>query len=121
MKILLEVAKDASAWSRALSERLPEASIHQGPRAPRPIHKPYWTTCFELTNGEEVYVQNCPQGVAPQISAAGVAAIVKDPDIRRSLTEWAGFTQAYSGPLESQNGAAKQALALIDPELAKAD
>ena len=46
---------------------------------------------------------------------------MKAPEIRRSLIEWAGFTQAYSGPLESQNDAAKQTLALIDPELAKAD
>lgn len=34
MKILLEVAKDASAWSRALSEQLPEAAIFQGRAAP---------------------------------------------------------------------------------------
>lgn len=34
MKILLEIAKEASAWSQALSARLPEASIHQGPGAP---------------------------------------------------------------------------------------
>ena len=43
---------------------------------------------------------------------------MKAPEIRRSLIEWAGFTQAYSGPLESQNDAAEQALALIGPELA---
>jgi len=43
---------------------------------------------------------------------------VKDLEIRRSPIEWAGFTQACSGPLESQNDAAKQALALIGPELA---
>jgi hypothetical protein len=86
---------------------------------PLPIHKPYWTTCFELTNGEEVYVQDCPQGVAPEISAAGVAAIVKDPEIHRTLTEWTGFTEGYTGTLEGQNAAAKKALALIDAELAK--
>lgn len=86
---------------------------------PLPIHEPYWTTCFQLTNGEESYVQDCPQGVAPEISAAGVAAIVNDPGIRRSLTEWTGFTQGYYRSLGSQNDAANQALALIDAELAK--
>jgi len=86
---------------------------------PLPIHEPYWTTCFELSNGEEAYVQDCPQGVAPEISAAGVAAIVKDPGIHRTLTEWIGFTQGYSRTLGGQNDAAKQALALIDAELAK--
>lgn len=34
MRILLDIAKDASAWARALSERLPEASLHAGPGAP---------------------------------------------------------------------------------------
>ena len=48
-----------------------------------------------------------------------VAAVVKDPDIHRTLTEWIGFTQGYSVTLESQNDTAKQALALIDGELAK--
>lgn len=86
---------------------------------PLPIHEPYWTTCIDWTNSEETYLQDCPQGVAPEISAAGVAAIVKDPDIRRSLTEWTGFTQRFSGTLERQRAAAKQALVLIDAELAK--
>lgn len=34
MKILLDVAKEFSAWSQALSERLPEATVHAGPQAP---------------------------------------------------------------------------------------
>jgi hypothetical protein len=88
---------------------------------PLPIHEPYWTTCFQLTNGEESYVQDCPQAVTPSISAAGVAAIVKDAEIHRSLTEWTGFTQGFYRTLEGQNDASKQALVLIDAELAKED
>lgn len=45
--------------------------------------------------------------------------MVSDPEIHRTLTEWIGFTQGYSGTLESRNDKAKQALALIDAELAK--
>jgi len=86
---------------------------------PLPIHEPYWTTCFQLSNGEEAYVQDCPQGVAPAISAAGIAAIVNDQGIRRSLTEWTGFTQGFYRSLDSQNDAAEQALVLIDVELAR--
>jgi hypothetical protein len=72
-----------------------------------------------LANGEESYVENCPSGVDPAVSAAGVAAIVANPDIHRTLTEWAGFAAAYATSLGGQNDAAKRALALIDAELAK--
>lgn len=87
---------------------------------PLAIHAPYWTTCFELSNGEESYVEDCPQGAAPAISAAGVAAIVQDPEIHRELTEWAGFAGGMAVSLAGQNVAAEHALALIDAELAVA-
>ncbi len=85
---------------------------------PLAAHGPYWTNCFKLANGEESYVEDCPQGVAPAVSAAGVAAIVANPDIHRTLTEWAGFATAYATSLGGQNDAAKRALVLIDAELA---
>ena len=86
---------------------------------PLAIHAPYWTNCFKLANGEESYVEDCPQGVAPAVSAAGVAAIVGNPDIHRTLTEWAGFAAAYATSLGGQNDAAKHALAQIDGQLAR--
>lgn len=84
---------------------------------PLAIHRPYWTTCFVLVDGEEAYVEPCPQGVPPEVSAAGINAIVKDPDIHRTLTEWTGFTIGYSETLDTQNDAAHRALKLIDAEL----
>ncbi len=84
---------------------------------PLEIHQPYWTNCFNIADGEEAYLEDCPTGVPPELSAAGVAAIIKHPDIHRTLTEWAGFMPGYSGSLDAQNNAAKRALALVDNEL----
>jgi hypothetical protein len=86
---------------------------------PLSIHKHYWADCFKLANGEESYVEDCPQAVAPEVSAAGVAAIASNPDIRHALTEWTGFVPVYSASLAGKNDAAKRVLALIDAELAK--
>lgn len=87
---------------------------------PLSIHAPYWATCFELSNGEEAYVEDCPQGVAPAISAAGVTAIMQDPEIHRELTEWTGFTAGMIASFAGKNEAAEHALTLIDAELADA-
>ena len=84
---------------------------------PLAVHEPYWKNCFVLANGEESYVESCPQGVPPAVSAAGVAAIVRDPDIHHTLTEWAGFIGGYTTSLGSLNDAARHALARIDAEL----
>ena len=84
---------------------------------PLAIHRPYWTTCYQLTDDGETYLEGCAPGVLPEISAAGVDAIVKDPEIHRSLTEWAGFVGAFPATLAGQNELASRALALIDAEL----
>ena len=86
---------------------------------PLAIHQPYWTSCFALADGEEAYVEPCPQGVGPEVSAAGVEAIMKHPDVHRTLTEWAGFSAALPATLDGQNRAARRALALIDAELGR--
>ena len=86
---------------------------------PLAAHAPYWKNCFILANGEEAYVEPCPQGVPPPVSAAGIAAIAGDPEIHRALTEWAGFIGGYTASLGSLNVAARRALALIDAELAQ--
>lgn len=84
---------------------------------PLAIHRPYWVNCLVLINGEEEYVEDCPEGVAPEISAAGVAAIIAHPDIHPTLTEWTGFAGGMSITLISQAAAAEHAIALIDQEL----
>jgi hypothetical protein len=70
-----------------------------------------------LTDGEERYLDDCPEGVDPDISAAGVAAIRATPEVHPALTEWAGFTGALDATLVGQIAAAAGAIALIDTEL----
>jgi hypothetical protein len=84
---------------------------------PLAIHRPYWENCFELTDGEERYLEDCPEGVDPDISATGVAAIMATPGIHPALTEWAGFAGALGPTLVGQMAAAERAIALIDNEL----
>ena len=78
MKILLEVAKDASAWSRALSERLPEASIHQGPRAPRCDYAVVWRPSPEV-------FQRQTQLKAIFSLGAGVDGLLSMPSLPRQV------------------------------------
>jgi hypothetical protein len=84
---------------------------------PLPAHRPYWDHCFELSNGEESYLEDCPAGVEPAISAAGVAAIMAHPAVHAALTEWAGFTGGLEATLVGQITASERAIALIDAEL----
>ncbi len=85
---------------------------------PLEAHAPYWKHCFTLANGEEAYVDPCPEGVSPEVAAAGVAAIAGNPDTHRTLTEWAGFMGGYTSSLGGQRQAAQNALKAIDAELA---
>ena len=84
---------------------------------PLAVHSPYWATCYEVKNGEERYLEDCPEGVDSGISAAGVAAIVAHPDIHAALTEWAGYTTGFEAPFNDQIASAERAIALIDTEL----
>ena len=84
---------------------------------PLAIHEPYWTGCFVLVDGEEAYVESCPQGVPPAVSAAGVAAIVAHPDTHRTLTEWTGFMYGVTESLQSQSELARRALAEVETQL----
>lgn len=83
---------------------------------PLDLHGPYWSSCFELVNGEERYLSDCPAGVSPNTATEAVETIRAHPDIRRTLTEWAGFTQALPDVFGSQVTAAETAIALIDAE-----
>jgi hypothetical protein len=84
---------------------------------PLSIHRPYWEHCYELTNGEERYREDCPEGVEPAISTAGVAAIVAHSDVHPALTEWAGFTGGLDAALVGLIAAAERAIARIDADL----
>lgn len=83
---------------------------------PLAIHQPYWTNCYRI-DVAEIYVEECPSGVAPAVSAKGVQTISAHPDIYRTLTEWVGYTFLIVGSLERQNDAARRALAAVDDEL----
>jgi hypothetical protein len=84
---------------------------------PLAIHKPYWTSCYELKKGSERYIEDCPEVVDPDISATGVSNIVAHPGIHGALTEWAGYTSGMDGTLVDQITTAQRAIALIDAEL----
>ncbi len=84
---------------------------------PLAVHSPYWATCYELKNGYERYIEDCPEGVDSGISASGVAAIVAHPDIHAALTEWAGYTTGFEAPFNDQIASAERAISLIDTEL----
>ena len=84
---------------------------------PLAAHRPYWTGCFELANGEEAYLNDCPAGVSPEVAAASVAALRAHPDVHRTLTEWAGFTGVLDVSMNGLITAAERALALTDAAL----
>ncbi|MCY7354393.1 MAG: hypothetical protein LH470_04810 [Lysobacter sp.] len=84
---------------------------------PLAIHRPYWTTCFELTDLGDAYREDCPAGVPADVSTAGVDAIMKDGDIHRHLTQWAGFLSNLPETMDDQNDTARRALVLIEAEL----
>lgn len=84
---------------------------------PLAVHRPYWEGCFELNDGEERYLEDCPEGVDPAISASGVASIKAHPDVHPALTAWAGFTGGLEAAIVGQIAAAERAIALIDAEL----
>jgi hypothetical protein len=84
---------------------------------PIAAHRPYWLNCFQLVDGEESYLESCTPGVEPSVSAAAIDAIRGHPDVKPSLTEWAGFASALPSTLEGQNEVARRALASIEAEL----
>lgn len=86
-------------------------------RIPLAAHAPYWTDCFELTDGEELYLDDCPAGVAPDVARSAVEAIVAQRDLHAALTEWAGFAGALSVSIDPLIAAAERAIALIDADL----
>lgn len=77
----------------------------------------YWANCYDLDDGAETYVLDCPKGVPDDVSARAVARIVSNPDIEPYLTEWIGHMTSLSPEMGEQNEAAERALVEIDAEL----
>ncbi|WP_430404833.1 hypothetical protein [Hyphomonas sp.] len=77
----------------------------------------YWSNCYDLNDGAETYVLDCPKGVSDEVAAETVSKIAGNPDIELLLTEWAGLMYSTPSDLAEQNEAARRAIAVIDAEL----
>ncbi len=77
----------------------------------------YWANCFDLNNGAETYVLDCPKGVADDVAARAVNMIANTPDIELHLTEYIGLMTSNPGDLGKQNESATNAVATIIAEL----
>ena len=84
---------------------------------PLEIHNSYWLNCFELSNGEEAYLENCPIGVTPDFSAATIKIIQSNPLIHSFLTQWTGFSTIVISSMSSYINSAENILSIIDKEL----
>lgn len=104
-----------SELEQAAAERPAYRNLVRG-LIPVAIHQTYWTRCH-LIDVAEVYVENCPEGADPRVSAAAVESIRSHPDVHRTLNEWVGFTYLVAAALDRQNEAGRQALQVIDAEL----
>jgi hypothetical protein len=105
---------NTSELQKASAERPAYRALVRG-LIPVAIHQTYWTRCH-LVDVAEVYVENCPEGADPRVSAAAVQSIRSHPDVHRTLTEWVGFTYLVAAALDRQNEAGRQALQAIDAE-----
>lgn len=77
----------------------------------------YWKNCYELQDGAETYVLNCPKGVSDEAASRAVGRIAETPDIQLLLTEWAGLHTSTPADLDGQIKAAERALDVIMAEL----
>ena len=84
---------------------------------PLDVQANYWEHCYQLDDGAETYVLDCPKGVSDEIAERAVGKIVDSPDIERFLTEWAGLNTATPSDLAEQIKAAERALAVINEEI----
>lgn len=77
----------------------------------------YWATCFNLEDGRETYVLDCPKGASDEVAARTVEMIAGHPGIEPNLTEWIGIMVSNPADLGEQNEAARRAIEVIDAEL----
>ncbi|GJM08833.1 MAG: hypothetical protein DHS20C11_11090 [Lysobacteraceae bacterium] len=118
---IVEAVEAHQRQARQIAAPLRNAPVYRGlvrGLIPLAVHEPYWSGCYNYADGEESYLVQCPEGVPPDVSAAGIDAIRNHPDIHRTLTEWTGYVGPYATIMEDQNVAARRAIAEIDLELA---
>ncbi|MEM1269249.1 MAG: hypothetical protein AAGI08_04285 [Bacteroidota bacterium] len=84
---------------------------------PLAAHEPYWTGCFELSDGEETYLADCPAGVPPEVASAAVSAIRDHAEVHPALTEWAGFSAGMHIGFDGLIATTERAIAVIDAEI----
>ena len=84
---------------------------------PVSVQTHYWSTCFDLSDGKEAYVLDCPKGASKAVAARTVNKIRAHPGIEPNLTEWIGIMVSNPADLGEQNEAARRAMAVIDAEL----
>jgi len=110
--------RQANEISTALVETPAYRDLVRG-LIPLEIHNYYWENCYKLSNGEEVYIEDCPMGVTPDVSAAVIKKIISNPLIHSSLTQWTGFSNILVSAMSSYIVSAESVLPLIDKELEK--
>jgi len=84
---------------------------------PLAIQKYYWLNCYNISNGYETYVEDCPAGATSEVSAAVINVIKSKPQIYTSLTEWTGFSTVLVDAMDSYIGLAENVIPIIDEEL----
>ena len=108
--------RQADQFAQPLQESPAYRSLVRG-LIPLAAHRPYWERCFVLAGGEERYLDDCPEGVAPSVSEAAVAAVAAHPDVHAALTEWTGFAGGVEANIGGLAALGERALATIDAEL----
>lgn len=108
--------RQANEISTALTQSPAYRTLVRG-LIPLTIHNSYWPNCYKLSNGEEIYLEDCPVGVTPDISAATIKVIKSNPLIHSYLTQWTGFTTVVVYGISSHIVSAERVLRLIDKEL----
>ncbi|PHS18514.1 MAG: hypothetical protein COA86_07410 [Kangiella sp.] len=81
------------------------------------VQKYYWENCYSYVNGAEIYSLNCPEVISKSMASQIVQTIIKTPDIKLLLTEWAGNIVLIPSGFDDQNAEALEAIALIEDEL----
>ncbi len=85
---------------------------------PVAVHEAYWSNCWSLNEGvETINYSDCPSSVSNDVAAQVVESIVKNQDIRPSLTFWFSEITPTADELDNQNTAAMRAITAIDKEL----
>ncbi|NNU16529.1 hypothetical protein HK107_09375 [Parvularcula sp. ZS-1/3] len=96
---------------------IPEYRTLVRQRIPVEMQEHYWNACYFIQEGWELYVQDCPEPVAPEVSRLAVEAIRAEPDIALTLTEWIGFIVSFPSDLQQEITMAEEAIAEVDREL----